>query len=59
MLAGLGFPGRLDLTPLGRVEEKALPSRGTTEPGTELAGEASASNTLSSSGCTAFSAWAT
>jgi hypothetical protein len=41
------------------IEEKTLPSRGTTEPGTELDGEASASNTGWPTGCTASSALAT
>src|SRR5262249_2555812 len=41
------------------MDEKAVPSRGTTEPGTELAREASASNTRLPTGCTAFSACAT
>jgi hypothetical protein len=41
------------------IEEKADPSRGTTEPGTELPGEASASKTRSSIGSIALSASAT
>ena len=41
------------------IAAKALPSRGTTEPGTELAGEASASNTGRATGRTASSALAT
>jgi hypothetical protein len=41
------------------IEENADPSRGTTEPGTELPGEASASKTRSSIGSTALSAAAT
>ena len=41
------------------IDQNADPSRGTTVPGTELAGEASASNTRLSTGCTASSAPAT
>ena len=41
------------------IDEKADASRGTTEPGTELAAEASASNTRSPIGSTASSASAT
>ena len=41
------------------IDASAEPSRGTTEPGTELPGEASASNTRSSIGSTASSASAT
>ena len=41
------------------IAAKALPSRGTTEPGTELAGEASASNTGWATARTASSALAT
>jgi len=41
------------------IDAKAKPSRGTTDPGTELAGEASASNTRSPTGSIASSASAT
>ena len=41
------------------IDASADPSRGSTEPGTELSGEASASNTRSLTGCTASSAAAT
>jgi hypothetical protein len=41
------------------IAAKALPSRGMTEQGTELAGEASASNTGRATGRTASSALAT
>jgi hypothetical protein len=41
------------------IDANAAPTRGTTEPGTELTGEASASNTRPSTGCTASSALAT
>jgi hypothetical protein len=41
------------------MDENADPSLGTTDPGTELAGEASASNTRSPTGCTRSSAAAT
>jgi len=41
------------------IAENAELSRGTTEPGTELEGEASASNTRSSIGSTVSSASAT
>jgi hypothetical protein len=41
------------------IDQNAKPSLGSTEPGTELTGEASASNTRSPTGCTASSAAAT
>jgi hypothetical protein len=41
------------------IDKNADPRRGTTVPGTELAAEASASNTRLSTGCTASSAAAT
>jgi hypothetical protein len=41
------------------MDQNADPSRGTTEPGTELTGEASASNTRSPTGWTLSSASAT
>jgi hypothetical protein len=41
------------------IDASAVPSRGTTEPGTELTGDASASNTRAATGWTASSARAT